>query len=56
MPMQQELQPEEAEHVKRQLYGSPYWLIPMEPPQAAAPAPENSDLSLSIAIPTDSDL
>ena len=37
MPMQQELQAEEAEHVKRQLYGSPYWLIPMEQPHVAVP-------------------
>ena len=50
MPMQQELQAEEAEHVKRQLYGSPYWLIPMEQPQASA-APENPDLEMIYSDP-----
>ncbi|MEC8276684.1 MAG: hypothetical protein VXZ96_20490 [Myxococcota bacterium] len=50
MPMQQELQSEEAEHVKRQLYGSPYWLIPMEQPQATA-APEDADLEMIYSDP-----
>ena len=48
MPMQQELKAEDAEHVKRQLYGSPYWLIQPDPPKAA---PENTDLELIYSDP-----
>lgn len=39
MPMQQELQPDQAEMIKQQLGGSPYWVKP----EYSAPAPSTED-------------
>ena len=42
MPMQQELQAEQATPILRQLAGSPYWLVPMEN-QAPQPPAQSQD-------------